>query len=66
MCKKKKYQGYHTLLSLQLSTEGTYGEDVRVKYKHSTYTRAVWKVHRLVAMSHCYAEGSGNCYAKLQ
>jgi len=29
-------------------------------------TRAVWKVRGLAAVRRCYAEGSCDCYAKLQ
>jgi hypothetical protein len=29
------------------------------------YTRAVWKVRELSAVRRCYAEGDGDCYAKL-
>jgi len=31
---------------------------------HNTM-RAVLKVHGLVAVCHCYAEGGSDCYAKL-
>jgi hypothetical protein len=33
--------------------------------KITVYTTAVWKVRRLVAVRRCYAEGSGDYYAKL-
>jgi len=29
------------------------------------HTRAVWKVHGLVAVCCCYPEGGSDCYAKL-
>jgi hypothetical protein len=35
------------------------------KGKPLAYTKAVWKVHGLATMRRCYAEGSGDCYAKL-
>jgi hypothetical protein len=28
-------------------------------------TRAVWKVRALAAVRRCYADGGGDCYAKL-
>jgi hypothetical protein len=30
-----------------------------------TYTGAVWKIYELAAVRRCYAEGGGDCYAKL-
>jgi hypothetical protein len=32
---------------------------------HLPYRRAVWKVRGLAAVRRCYAEGGGDCYAKL-
>jgi hypothetical protein len=34
-------------------------------FKPKYCTRAVWKVRGLAAVRRCYAEGGGDCYAKL-
>jgi len=35
------------------------------KTSRNDTTRAVWKVRELAAVRRCYAEGGGDCYAKL-